>query len=149
MPRRKKISKRAAKIENTPSVEPPTTAAIMMAVGGLLIIISAGVWASIGFAATAPNPQLQTANQTTKQAIQDFNSVGLVTAILGLIGMLLGVVVIISGLKINVSDKKQIKKWSKIAIIAAVISLSSVGGFIIGAGFAVIGGIIGLTVREY
>lgn len=118
------------------------TAALILAVIGGLFVLGGGVTGIIGLNAAQGILGSLSTTVANSAAVSSTITLGYVLTILGVI---CGIVLIASGLMLYTTDMKKRKMWGIIAIVFAVVSLSSLGGFIIGFVLALIGGILALV----
>ncbi|HUC38658.1 MAG TPA: DUF6114 domain-containing protein [Candidatus Acidoferrum sp.] len=136
----------------------PTAAFILILIGGLIVLIGAALTlatsALLGKLSTGASPfPTNSTNSTIINATASLSSLGsgalssaaVVTEILGIISLAAGVIMIISSVMLYSTDPKRVRLWSTIALIFSIISLTTLGGFIIGFILGLIGSILGLV----
>ncbi|MDE1868636.1 MAG: hypothetical protein KGH60_01575 [Candidatus Micrarchaeota archaeon] len=119
----------------------PTAAFILAVIGGLFVL-AGGIIGILGLNAAQGILGSLPTTTASSAAVSSTITLGYALTILGVIS---GIVLVASGLMLYTTDMKKRKMWGIIAIVFAVISLSSLGGFIIGFVLALIGGILALV----
>jgi hypothetical protein len=130
------------------TVDPPTAGSTLLAIGGIFVVIGGLVFAYTASGFTNPSAP-PTANASVRAAVPVIGEAADLGIVSGIIGVILGILMIASAAMINTTEKKKIRLWSIIGLAASILSITSLGGLLIGMVFGILGSVIGLTVKEY
>jgi hypothetical protein len=121
----------------------PKTASILALAGGMIIVLGGVIF--IGVSAFVI-PHLNFGNMTVPQGFNRANLPGLVSGIvgaMGVVGLVCGAIVLVSATML-LAKVGQRRTWGILILVFSVLSFIGLGGFIIGAIFGIVGGILTL-----
>jgi hypothetical protein len=127
----------------------PTAAFVLVLIGGIIILLGA----LLGVGALLSLSSINNGLSSTFGSSYNSSVVGVVGAgitiglVLDAASVIAGIIMIIASLKLNNTDVNVVKKWSIVALIFTLVSLTTLGGFIIGFILGLIGSILGLTYK--
>ena len=126
--------------------EKPTAAFVLVLIGGIIVLIGA-LLAVSGLLVT-----LNASNAIASAYGGYYNNSAVNGALylgigLALASLVAGVLMIISSIKLNSTNVAVVKKWSIVALVFTLVSLTTFGGFVIGFILGLIGSILGLTYK--
>ncbi len=129
--------------------EKPTAAFVLVLIGGIIVLI--GALLSVGallVTMSASNAAASLASAYggyyNSSAVNGALYLGIGLALASLVA---GVLMIISSIKLNSTNVAVVKKWSIVALVFTLVSLTTFGGFVIGFILGLIGSILGLTYK--
>ncbi len=129
--------------------EKPTAAFVLVLIGGIIVLI--GALLSVGallVTMSASNAAASLASAYggyyNSSAVNGALYLGIGLALASLVA---GVLMIISSIKLNSTNVAVVKKWSIVALVFTLVSLTTLGGFVIGFILGLIGSILGLTYK--
>jgi MFS family permease len=118
----------------------PTTAFVLILIGGILILINAVIFI---YASTIAGEVVKKLNLTSMYpGIAEM--VGTTLLVMGIIGLVFAVLVIIGSALVYSGVPGKVKAGSILGLVFGILSILIGGGFIIGPILALIGGILGL-----
>jgi len=118
----------------------PTTAFVLILIGGILILINAVIFI---YASTIAGEVVKKLNITSMYpGIAEM--VGTTLLVMGIIGLVFAVLVIIGSALVYSGVPGKVKAGSILGLVFGILSILIGGGFIIGLILALIGGILGL-----
>jgi MFS family permease len=118
----------------------PTTAFVLILIGGILILINAVIFI---YASTIAGEVVKKLNITSMYpGIAEM--VGTTLLVMGIIGLVFAVLVIIGSALVYSGVPGKVKAGSILGLVFGILSILIGGGFIIGPILALIGGILGL-----
>ena len=106
--------------------EKPTAAFVLSLIGAIFIIlgglavISMGAWLS-------------------------FVWVGDIVTVVGILGLIFGIIAMVGAIMINSGERGRVRRGSILVLVFSILSLISLGGFILGFILCLVGSILGLT----
>ena len=112
----------------------PTAAFALSLIGGILILVLAGVFAlvlgtvGVGFG-----------------MMPGMGFFGALAAILGILALVFGILVIVGAVMINSGERSRVRTGGILVLIFSIVSLLAGGGFFVGFILGLVGGIVALT----
>jgi uncharacterized protein DUF6114 len=131
--------------QNTTS-EYPRTASIIALAGGIIITLSGMLFVAVS-AFVLPN--LSYSNINTPPNLPASSIPAIVSGLVGLMGafgLVTGAIVLISSVML-LTNSGQPRTWSVLILVFSVLSLVSLGGFVVGAVLGIVGGALVLRWR--